>query len=252
MQGCHGARALWASPEPRARPGVAGSPLPVHLQGAVGELQHQPLGLEDDVGDGGPGARQAAAELDVEVLVGGAAVRREDVVAQAREAEDVAVEGLVVEVAPGAAHLAAVRRVQGCGECAVAAGPRGPDGPAPAEPPARKAPTTPEAVPLPRCPRCPRSPPGDGKRPPPPPRRPRARPLTTDGGGDGEGWDESHTLLGCGARARSHQEGGQAGASQASLPRTPVLTVTSKPLPVRLGHTPDWACVLPDCGRARV
>ena len=71
------------------------------------------------MGDGRPGAQQASAELQVEVLVGGAAVRGEDVVAQPGEAEDVAVKGLVVEVAPSAAHPPAVGRIQGCGERAV-------------------------------------------------------------------------------------------------------------------------------------
>lgn len=40
---------------------------------------------------------------------------REHIVAEAREAEDLAIKGLVVEVAPGAAHPPGVCWVESCG-----------------------------------------------------------------------------------------------------------------------------------------
>ena len=75
---------------------------PIQHDELAGEVDGVILDGQQDVLDLGraPTAAGAAPQVHGELLVGVAAVGGEVVVAQPREVEDVAVEGLVVEIAP--------------------------------------------------------------------------------------------------------------------------------------------------------
>lgn len=87
----------------------------IQMDRATTQLNHCSFHLHDDMGDHGSVLRRRTPDLDVEILIGRFAVGGKDVIADPREVEDVPIKGLVVEVAPCAAHTAIVRGVSSCG-----------------------------------------------------------------------------------------------------------------------------------------
>lgn len=82
----------------------------------VGKFHHNPVQLHQDSLDGDFPVYLLPLDMDVETLIGGLTLRREEVVAGGGQVEEISIKSLVMEISPCAAELVVVRRSRFCSE----------------------------------------------------------------------------------------------------------------------------------------